>query len=161
MLSLQDQPSLVVQRDSRCWLTVNHTVRDLREAGMTSLHLSGDLHQCAILVVPTVRWHEVPFSELVDLAWQQGLTEPDLLLTSMVQTWCVNEVILARESGLDIEPENVKVESLVPAELQDLSGWPTSLIRLLCWWRVGWTFRKTFSSKGSLRSAFEKNGKAS
>lgn len=30
-------------------------------------------------------------------------------------------VILARESGLDIEPDSVKVESLVPEELRSLS----------------------------------------
>lgn len=30
-------------------------------------------------------------------------------------------VILARESGLDIEPESIKVESLVPEELRELS----------------------------------------
>ncbi len=37
--------------------------------------LSGIFSSIAILVVPTVRWCTVPFSELVDLAWQQGLLD--------------------------------------------------------------------------------------
>ncbi|TKF86613.1 bifunctional aspartate kinase/homoserine dehydrogenase II, partial [Vibrio sp. F13] len=57
-------------------LPINHTVRDLRESGDDIIALSG-------IFSGTLSWlfqqfdGTVPFSELVDLAWQQGLTEPD------------------------------------------------------------------------------------
>ncbi|MEZ8494660.1 bifunctional aspartate kinase/homoserine dehydrogenase II [Vibrio splendidus] len=101
-------------------LPINHTVRDLRESGDDIIALSG-------IFSGTLSWlfqqfdGTVPFSELVDLAWQQGLTEPDPRSDLDGSDVMRKLVILARESGLDIEPENVKVESLVPAELQELS----------------------------------------
>ncbi|MEZ9481763.1 bifunctional aspartate kinase/homoserine dehydrogenase II [Vibrio splendidus] len=101
-------------------LPINHTVRDLRESGDDIIALSG-------IFSGTLSWlfqqfdGTVPFSELVDLAWQQGLTEPDPRADLDGSDVMRKLVILARESGLDIEPENVKVESLVPAELQKLS----------------------------------------
>ncbi|MEZ8328368.1 bifunctional aspartate kinase/homoserine dehydrogenase II [Vibrio splendidus] len=101
-------------------LPINHTVRDLRESGDDIIALSG-------IFSGTLSWlfqqfdGTVPFSELVDLAWQQGLTEPDPRADLDGSDVMRKLVILAHESGLDIEPENVKVESLVPAELQELS----------------------------------------
>ena len=101
-------------------LPINHTVRDLRESGDDIIALSG-------IFSGTLSWlfqqfdGTVSFSELVDLAWQQGLTEPDPRADLDGSDVMRKLVILARESGLDIEPENVKVESLVPAELQELS----------------------------------------
>ncbi|OPH48245.1 bifunctional aspartate kinase/homoserine dehydrogenase II [Vibrio campbellii] len=101
-------------------LPINHTVRDLRESGDDIVALSG-------IFSGTLSWlfqqfdGSVPFAELVDLAWQQGLTEPDPRSDLDGSDVMRKLVILARESGLDIEPENVKVESLVPAELRDLT----------------------------------------
>lgn len=101
-------------------LPINHTVRDLRESGDEIQALSG-------IFSGTLSWlfqqydGSVPFSELVDLAWQQGLTEPDPRNDLDGSDVMRKLVILAREAGLDIEPEAVKVESLVPAELADLS----------------------------------------
>ncbi|MGD8172486.1 bifunctional aspartate kinase/homoserine dehydrogenase II [Vibrio sp. TRT 21S02] len=101
-------------------LPINHTVRDLRESGDEILALSG-------IFSGTLSWlfqqydGSVPFAELVDLAWQQGLTEPDPRSDLDGSDVMRKLVILARESGLDIEPEAVKVESLVPQELAGLS----------------------------------------
>lgn len=101
-------------------LPINHTVRDLRESGDDIVALSG-------IFSGTLSWlfqqfdGSVPFAELVDLAWQQGLTEPDPRSDLDGSDVMRKLVILARESGLNIEPESVKVESLVPEELRDLS----------------------------------------
>ncbi|WP_375752294.1 bifunctional aspartate kinase/homoserine dehydrogenase II [Vibrio sp. HN007] len=101
-------------------LPVNHTVRDLRESGDTIVALSG-------IFSGTLSWlfqqfdGSIPFMELVDLAWQQGLTEPDPRSDLDGSDVMRKLVILARESGLSIEPENIKVESLVPSELEELS----------------------------------------
>ncbi len=101
-------------------LPINHTVRDLRESGDEIQGLSG-------IFSGTLSWlfqqfdGSVPFSDLVDLAWQQGLTEPDPRSDLDGSDVMRKLVILARESGFDVEPEQVKVESLVPEELQALS----------------------------------------
>ncbi|MCA0937695.1 bifunctional aspartate kinase/homoserine dehydrogenase II [Vibrio alginolyticus] len=101
-------------------LPINHTVRDLRESGDEIVALSG-------VFSGTLSWlfqqfdGSVPFSELVDLAWQQGLTEPDPRSDLDGSDVMRKLVILARESGLDIEPESIKVESLVPEELRELT----------------------------------------
>jgi aspartokinase/homoserine dehydrogenase 2 len=101
-------------------LPINHTVRDLRESGDEITAFSG-------IFSGTLSWlfqqfdGSIPFSELVELAWQQGLTEPDPRADLDGSDVMRKLVILARESGLMIEPENVKVASLVPDELLDLS----------------------------------------
>ncbi|MGB2078591.1 MAG: bifunctional aspartate kinase/homoserine dehydrogenase II [Vibrio sp.] len=118
----------VFEKSDRHWLynatvgaglPVNYALRDLLESGDQITAISG-------IYSGTLSWlfqqydGSIPFSELVDLAWQQGLTEPDpradLDGTDVVRKL----VILAREAGLEIEPEAVKVESLVPKSLQDL-----------------------------------------
>ncbi|MFC0141133.1 bifunctional aspartate kinase/homoserine dehydrogenase II [Erwinia mallotivora] len=94
-------------------LPVNHAVRDLRESGDTILAISG-------VFSGTLSWlflqydGTVPFTELVDQAWQQGLTEPDPRVDLLGQDVMRKLVILAREAGYDIEPDQVRVESLVP-----------------------------------------------
>ena len=101
-------------------LPVNHTVRDLRESGDHIIAVSG-------IFSGTLSWlfqqydGSVPFSALVEQAWQQGLTEPDPRHDLDGSDVMRKLVILARESGLDIEPEQVKVESLVPSDLATLS----------------------------------------
>lgn len=95
-------------------LPVNHTVRDLRDSGDSILAISG-------IFSGTLSWlflqfdGTVPFTDLVDQAWQQGLTEPDPWVDLSGQDVMRKLVILAREAGYDIEPNQVRVESLVPA----------------------------------------------
>ena len=94
-------------------LPVNHTVRDLRDSGDSILAISG-------IFSGTLSWlflqfdGSVPFTDLVDQAWQQGLTEPDPRVDLSGKDVMRKLVILAREAGYDIEPDQVRVESLVP-----------------------------------------------
>ncbi|MTD38159.1 aspartate kinase [Erwinia sp. CPCC 100877] len=94
-------------------LPVNHTVRDLRESGDSILSISG-------IFSGTLSWlflqfdGSVPFTDLVDQAWQQGLTEPDPRVDLSGKDVMRKLVILAREAGYNIEPDQVRVESLVP-----------------------------------------------
>lgn len=119
----------VFEKSDRYWLynatvgsglPVNYAVRDLLESGDTITAISG-------IYSGTLSWlfqqfdGSIPFSELVDLAWQQGLTEPDPRADLDGTDVMRKLVILAREAGLSIEPESVKVETLVPKELQSLS----------------------------------------
>ncbi|MEQ9910744.1 bifunctional aspartate kinase/homoserine dehydrogenase II [Pectobacterium odoriferum] len=94
-------------------LPVNFAVRDLRESGDSILAISG-------IFSGTLSWlflqfdGTVPFTDLVDQACQQGLTEPDPRVDLSGQDVMRKLVILAREAGYDIEPSQVRVESLVP-----------------------------------------------
>lgn len=47
----------------------------------------------------------MPFTELVDQAWQQGLTEPDPRDDLSGKDVMRKLVILAREAGYNIEPD--------------------------------------------------------
>lgn len=101
-------------------LPINHTVRDLRQSGDSILAISG-------IFSGTLSWiflqydGKTPFTQLVEQAWQQGLTEPDPRDDLSGQDVMRKLVILARESGVDIEPEDVRVESLVPDKCLDTS----------------------------------------
>ncbi|MFS1538737.1 MAG: bifunctional aspartate kinase/homoserine dehydrogenase II [Candidatus Phlomobacter fragariae] len=96
-------------------LPINYTVRDLKESGDNILSISG-------IFSGTLSWlflqfdGTVPFNQLVEQAWQQGLTEPDPRIDLSGQDVMRKLIILAREAGYEIEPEQVRVESLVPDE---------------------------------------------
>ncbi len=96
-------------------LPINYAVRDLRDSGDSILSISG-------IFSGTLSWlflqydGTVPFTALVDQAWQQGLTEPDPRVDLSGQDVMRKLVILAREAGYDIEPHQVRVESLVPED---------------------------------------------
>lgn len=96
-------------------LRINYTVRGLKESGDNILSISG-------VFSGTLSWlflqfdGTVPFNQLVEQAWQQGLTEPDPRIDLSGQDVMHKLIILAREAGYEIEPEQVRVESLVPAE---------------------------------------------
>jgi aspartokinase/homoserine dehydrogenase 2 len=98
-------------------LPVNHTVSDLRDSGDSILAISG-------IFSGTLSWlflqfdGTVPFTELVEQAWQQGLTEPDPRVDLSGQDVMRKLVILAREAGYEIEPTQVRVESLVSMDSQ-------------------------------------------
>ena len=64
-------------------------------------------------------FYAVPFTDLVDQAWQQGLTEPDPRVDLSGKDVMRKLVILAREAGYDIEPGAVRMESLVPAGCEE------------------------------------------
>lgn len=89
-------------------------MRDLRESGDAILAISG-------IFSGTLSWlflqfdGTVPFTELVVQAWQQGLTESDPRVDLSGKDVMRKLVLLAREAGYDIEPDQVRVESLVPA----------------------------------------------
>ncbi len=94
-------------------LPINYTVKDLRQSGDEILAISG-------IFSGTLSWlflqynGSTPFTELVEQAWQQGLTEPDPRDDLSGKDVMRKLVILAREAGYDIEPHQVRVESLVP-----------------------------------------------
>ena len=92
-------------------LPINHTVRDLIDSGDTILSISG-------IFSGTLSWlflqfdGSVPFTELVDQAWQQGLTEPDPRDDLSGKDVMRKLVILAREAGYNIEPDQAAASTI-------------------------------------------------
>jgi bifunctional aspartokinase / homoserine dehydrogenase 1 len=99
-------------------LPIIQTVRDLRETGdgITSIEgiLSGTL---AYLF--NVYDGKTAFSEIVRDAKQRGYTEPDPRDDLSGVDFARKLIILGREMGLALELADVRIESLVPAELAE------------------------------------------
>ncbi|GAA3717488.1 bifunctional aspartate kinase/homoserine dehydrogenase II [Oceanisphaera sediminis] len=100
-------------------LPVQSSLRQLQQSGEQLRGISG-------IFSGTLSWlfqrfdGSQPFSELLLQAWQQGLTEPDPRQDLNGQDVKRKLVILAREAGFDLDPEQVKVSDLVPEALAAL-----------------------------------------
>jgi aspartokinase/homoserine dehydrogenase 1 len=101
-------------------LPIIHTLRDLRETGDEILRIEGILSGTLAYLFNSYDG-EQPFSELVRGARREGLTEPDPRDDLSGMDVARKVVILGREMGLGLELDAVNVESLVPAELTDVS----------------------------------------
>lgn len=88
-------------------------MRDLIDSGDAILSISG-------IFSGTLSWlflqfdGSIPFTDLVDQAWQQGLTEPDPRVDLSGKDVMRKLVILAREAGYDIEPDQCALNRWCP-----------------------------------------------
>ncbi|QDJ13103.1 bifunctional aspartate kinase/homoserine dehydrogenase II [Mergibacter septicus] len=94
-------------------LPINTIVQDLVESGDTILSIEGTFSS-------TLAWlfyqydGTTPFSQLVESAWQQGMTESDPRDDLSGLDALRKLLIVARSAGYNLDKKDVKIHSLVP-----------------------------------------------
>lgn len=100
-------------------LPINTIVQDLVDSGDTILSIEGTFSS-------TLAWlfyqydGSTPFSQLVELAWQQGMTESDPREDLAGLDALRKLLIVARSAGYNLDRKDVKVLSLVPNGTENL-----------------------------------------
>jgi aspartokinase/homoserine dehydrogenase 1 len=112
--------SLSVESSVGSALPIITTLRDLLDTGDKINSVEGSLSGTMAYVFSTFS-HELPFSEAVRKAVELGYTENNVLENLSGLDTARKVVILARRMGLDVNLDDVEVESLVPEEITSKS----------------------------------------
>jgi len=120
-------------------LPVIMTLRDLRETGDEVRAIEG-IFSGTLAYLFNIYDGSVPFSRIVREAKSKGYTEPDPRDDLSGMDVARKLIILGREMGLELELDDVKVESLVPPTLEQcpvdeflerLSGFDEAMMKML------------------------------
>jgi aspartokinase/homoserine dehydrogenase 1 len=97
-------------------LPVLRTIRDMRKSGDKIRRITAVLSGSLNFIFNHFS-EGTPFSEVVERARREGYTEPDPRVDLSGQDVMRKILILARESGYPLEPEEVEIEPFLPEDL--------------------------------------------
>jgi aspartokinase/homoserine dehydrogenase 1 len=115
----QHQRYFLYETNVGAGLPIIHTLRDLLETGDEIIRIEGVLSGTLSYIFNSLDGTR-SFSEIVREAKAQGFTEPDPREDLSGVDVARKLIILAREMGLEVEIDNVHVESLVPEDLRSV-----------------------------------------
>lgn len=101
-------------------LPVINTINALRNSGDKVLKIEAVVSGTLNFIFNTIS-EDIPFSETVRMAKEQGFSEPDPRIDLSGKDVVRKLVILAREAGYKVNQEDVKAENLIPAEFFNCS----------------------------------------
>lgn len=99
-------------------LPIINTINDLRNSGDKILRLEAVLSGTLNFIFNTIS-ADVPFSQTVRMAQEQGFSEPDPRIDLSGKDVIRKLVILSREAGYVVNQEDVEAELFIPKELFD------------------------------------------
>lgn len=102
-------------------MPLNYAIQDLLRSGDRIQSVSGIFSGTLSWLFEQYAGDQVPFSQLVNEALEAGYTEPDPREDLGCQDLARKLLILSRELGVELKPEHLKVTSLVPETLRDIS----------------------------------------
>ncbi|MGR3806728.1 aspartate kinase [Pasteurella testudinis DSM 23072] len=102
-------------------LPLNTILRDLVESGDTILSVEGTFSDTMTWLFYQYDQHIHSFAELIEQAWQQGLSERNPREDLSGMDAMRKLVIAARSAGYDLDPQQIKVESLLDRDADTLS----------------------------------------
>lgn len=137
------------------------TIADLRNSGDRIVKIEGILSGTLSYIFNQFRIKD-NFSEIVSEAKTKGYTEPDPRNDLNGLDFARKILLLARESGYELEMSDVKVQSLIPEELKDLESADEFMKRLPEFDSYFLNFKKQAAEKGKILTyaAVFQNGKA-
>ncbi|KGQ70524.1 bifunctional aspartate kinase/homoserine dehydrogenase II [Chelonobacter oris] len=102
-------------------LPINTILRDLVESGDTILSVEGTFSDTMTWLFYQYEQHSHSFAELIEQAWEQGLSERNPREDLSGMDAMRKLVIAARSAGYDLDPQQIKVESLLDPNAEELS----------------------------------------
>ena len=149
LLALKHNVKFLYETNVGAGLPIIGTLKDLVSSGDEIQKIEGILSGTLSYIFNTFS-KDNPFSEVVKLAKEKGYTEPDPREDLSGMDVARKLLILAREAGLTLELKDIKIEKILPAEVEKAKSVNDFFIKLKKHDRDFECMREKAAAKGNL-----------